>query len=314
MTLENRKQVVALVRRVDDARDKSHEDVGHGVESTETQRTARSPNECAWQIIQLPDPHSGEMARYAIRGDRLLEVHKVDPSSPRSWFIGNSVQQDGSLHVMSPIDPLFILIPILDKARRKTTESDGVYLPISDLAETFPAALELCRVLSLSSVTSRIASLCDVQSCGSDILVYRLSDEKVITWLKSRVDKIVDKFESLRVLKRLSSKYTSIPSDDARLQMLVRHRIALQVIDDYLNDAWSERLSGVYDFTEVENLQKTAETTHAPGSIDYGRKASGESGEEPAAKKKKLTPAQQKLAKANTKGMKSIQSFFAKQQ
>jgi hypothetical protein len=64
------------------------------------------------------------------RRDAILEVQAVAPANARSWFVGQEVvagrvpksfhvsrrsklQADGKLLVMTPIDPAFLLIPIL---------------------------------------------------------------------------------------------------------------------------------------------------------------------------------------------------------
>lgn len=86
-----------------------------------------------------------------IQDGMIMETQKIDPIDKRSWFISNSVQegscrsfplffffflitlylassitavlfcifQDGSLYFMTPIDPLFIAIPMLDLVRKK---------------------------------------------------------------------------------------------------------------------------------------------------------------------------------------------------
>ena len=60
----------------------------------------------------------------------VLEVHSVEPNTPRSWFNGGEViegvymsessicinidsLQDGRLLIMTPIDPVLLLVPLL---------------------------------------------------------------------------------------------------------------------------------------------------------------------------------------------------------
>jgi ribonuclease H2 subunit B len=37
----------------------------------------------------------------------------------RSWFLGDSVISDGGLYLSTPVDPLFLALPILEASRRQ---------------------------------------------------------------------------------------------------------------------------------------------------------------------------------------------------
>ncbi|CAJ0908764.1 2282_t:CDS:2, partial [Entrophospora sp. SA101] len=59
----------------------------------------------------------------------LLEVQCIGCEDQKSWFIDNNiVQKDGRLFIFTSIDPLFILLPILDNCRRKNIEFQGLFL------------------------------------------------------------------------------------------------------------------------------------------------------------------------------------------
>lgn len=48
----------------------------------------------------------------------LFEIMEFK-EEPRSWFIDNTVQQDGTLLISTPVDPIFMILPYLARARSK---------------------------------------------------------------------------------------------------------------------------------------------------------------------------------------------------
>jgi hypothetical protein len=56
--------------------------------------------------------------RYLVVGNALLEIQRV-LQEPTSWFIGQSVESDGALHVATRIDPLYLALPLLYRARNQ---------------------------------------------------------------------------------------------------------------------------------------------------------------------------------------------------
>lgn len=54
-------------------------------------------------------------------GDNLLELQVARPKGPEraSFFIDQSVQEEGDLHMASRVDPLFLLLPALVKHAQK---------------------------------------------------------------------------------------------------------------------------------------------------------------------------------------------------
>lgn len=45
---------------------------------------------------------------------QILEVQAISPSAERSWFMeDDTILEDGRLLLMTPIDPAFLLLPLL---------------------------------------------------------------------------------------------------------------------------------------------------------------------------------------------------------
>lgn len=82
-------------------------------------------------IGAFPPHHVLGKAQYIVQKGAVLEVHRVR-RDPGSWFASDAVIEgalanhihhltgaDGSLYLATEVDPLFVMIPILEKSRKK---------------------------------------------------------------------------------------------------------------------------------------------------------------------------------------------------
>ena len=60
--------------------------------------------------------HAGEPAEYLLIDGHLQEVNWYKERY-RSWFIGDSVLEDGSMYLCTPVDPLFLALPLMESNR-----------------------------------------------------------------------------------------------------------------------------------------------------------------------------------------------------
>ncbi|OMP03527.1 Ribonuclease H2, subunit B [Corchorus olitorius] len=70
----------------------------------------------------------GLKTSYLLCNGSLQELHWFKQSYG-SWFLGDYVSEDGSLYTATPIDPVFIMLPIFEEARMK----------VCQLKQTLPA-------------------------------------------------------------------------------------------------------------------------------------------------------------------------------
>lgn len=76
-----------------------------------------------WNVELTRSTHAhgkktGEMTKFLMVGDNLLELQVARPREPQelaSFFVDQAVQQDGAVHMASRVDPLFLLLPVLGK-------------------------------------------------------------------------------------------------------------------------------------------------------------------------------------------------------
>ncbi|CAG8524727.1 5349_t:CDS:10 [Paraglomus occultum] len=203
--------------------------------------------------IRLPHPRTGQAVRYILQDQTLLEIRKVDCGSQRSWFIGNTVQSDGSLFCLTPIDPLFVLVPILDTCRRKTSDSNGLFISLEDIldGEQYPS---LPKLSALNNIEKYLEWVCDCQVMNSGKVVFRLNDEKVMNWLKAKISHILSNFDSFNSLKQLIQHMNNDSIDD-RLRKEIRLKATIEIVMEYLPPLWRERLMAVYNFDALGRLE-----------------------------------------------------------
>ncbi|KAJ0411900.1 hypothetical protein ATCC90586_005995 [Pythium insidiosum] len=233
---------------------------------------------------------------------RLLEIQRIGSSADknRSWFVGNHVQQDGSLVVLTPMDPLFVLLHAVHLQRDR-------FVSTYDLLTQQNNAwwLRLAPALSLQS----IERLCDVQSVGDDAvdnLYVRANDKKAtepVEWLQS------------------AKPAEPSATEDASVVAPHYLREAVCLIADYAPAGLVDKL-----YTELD-LSRAPAPGSAPASASAPAEASLESirrfdrrlnSEQTTLTNKRPASAQtsakkkSKLDGVDRSGMKSIASFFGK--
>eukprot|EP00906_Rhabdomonas_costata_P033771 RCo047567 len=119
---------------------------------------------------QLPHPKSGNLSVFALSRDgSVLEVQSVEKEFG-SWFIGDSVEQDGALLVCTPVDPLLMALPTL------TEKASDKFRMLVDILE---GRMWLKEILP----EAQMKLLCDTQQID-DLVVYRLNQRRVLAWLR----------------------------------------------------------------------------------------------------------------------------------
>ena len=67
----------------------------------------------------------------------------------RSWFINDSVREDGRMHLSTPVDPAFLILPYLKKSKE-----EGKVVPLDDLLtdSLFPETNRLLKCSALKNI------------------------------------------------------------------------------------------------------------------------------------------------------------------
>ncbi|KAL3644574.1 hypothetical protein CASFOL_009754 [Castilleja foliolosa] len=130
-------------------------------------------------FLSLRQPRTGNSTCYLFSDDGVLQELHWFKQSYGSWFLGDYVCEDGRLYTATPVDPVFILLPIFDEARMKKGDDPGKFRQLDEIiyVSGYPG------YESLSSIADKtMQSVCDIQEVGSTKF-FRLNDSKVLKWL-----------------------------------------------------------------------------------------------------------------------------------
>jgi hypothetical protein len=133
-------------------------------------------------------------------------------------------------------------------------------------------------------------------------------------WLKSKIDRIIEKYDSYTVLDRAMNIESSMNQEEVKE---ARIRTAINIISEYLDNDWRLKLFEEYGYLHEKFLIISIPVeSEIENKLNYFKAIPKEEKEnqpkETEKKKQKLSAAQQKLLKTNTKGMKKLDSFFTK--
>jgi ribonuclease H2 subunit B len=272
---------------------------------------------------------------YEIQNMQNSNLHSnATNKSYGSYFVDSTVISDGSLCICSPLDPLYFVLPYVSE------HNNNKWMPLDQVISTFSGTIQnaLC--------TYQLKNLMDFKQLGDDeddLLLCRYNESKTIVWLKSKymlcvegIRKkmlqhqqkklschegsnqhgafapgfIMDSVTSLNSSEDTTAIANSNSSEELELHNAAK-RYALQVLFEYLNEVWRKKILLSLGFPDDYSLEQTksAPSNTIPSAVitplhEYDDK-----------KRKPVEPAktygQKKLAKVDTKGMKSLSSFFS---
>lgn len=140
-------------------------------------RVALLPDELdGSDIIMMPHPADGTESPFVISNGRVFELLDVDrPHS--SFFLGNTVQSNGSCLIAVEIHPLFLVLPLVRDKKHDIVNgiNKSALAPVSALVE--PILSFICSMSKPGDVTTL---------CYDEALTVR--------WIVGRTEKLIDYF------------------------------------------------------------------------------------------------------------------------
>ncbi|PQQ21959.1 ribonuclease H2 subunit B [Prunus yedoensis var. nudiflora] len=120
--------------------------------------TAETGNDVG-QLLSLRHPKSGNSMCCLLVNGVLQELNWFKQSYT-SWFLGDYVAEDGGLYSATPVDPVFILLPIFEEARMKKGDDPGKFRLVDEIifVEGYPRYQKL-----LSIAENCMQAVCEIK-------------------------------------------------------------------------------------------------------------------------------------------------------
>ncbi|XP_078036055.1 ribonuclease H2 subunit B [Augochlora pura] len=199
-------------------------------------------------VIKLRHPATNQPAMFVFSpGNTTVQEVLTFDENKRSWFIDDNVKSDGKMHLSTPIDPIFLVLPYL----RKTQQAQPFDQCLWD--EDFPetSRLSQCQNLKLSLVADRKGD--------ESLQAYKFNEEKTLTWLQKKVERVIDvlKQKGIHVSQgAISATYVkSIKLESGSEAEYLRY--AHGIVSEYLSEDLSKKLAQHLNISdETENKKR----------------------------------------------------------
>ncbi|KAL4434615.1 hypothetical protein ABPG77_002738 [Micractinium sp. CCAP 211/92] len=243
-------------------------------------------------FITLPDPRTGQPASFLFAGGCVQEINWYKQQYS-SWFVGDRVLSDGGLYLCSPLDPLLLLLPLLERARAQ----QNVFTDVEQILSM--AATASAHLLAQLLDAEQMGCLCDVKEAGGQ-RYYRLNDDLVVAWL------------TLKAQQAKAALQASPSAAFSGMDELAVTAYAAGLLGEYLAQHWQDKLAAALQLPE-----ELPQPMHPPPAADHGS--------QPSEKKARMDPkeaAKQKAAESRqaakaaklakeASGMRKLSAFFA---
>lgn len=275
----------------------------------------------SFQIVSFLHPKTGSLVKFAVDNGarKVYEIQRMK-RIPSSYFIDEEVKEDGSLFVTTPMDPLYLLLRNLEECRASKSAGDvGVFVALYEILSR-----NNIQVLGPALDTSTLGLICDEKSLD-DTQYYRLSNEKLVNWLRHKVDAIAthlakDVSSAMSIVRAQAQGYRArvdSVDDTVRLKLV---QIAVGILSEYLPPSVYKLLKDYYG----EALSSTVAIKHSAAistegelydDAKYGKVTDNKRKTPSGATIPEKTPEKKRKVKAHekidTKKIAPLTSFFA---
>ena len=238
----------------------------------------------AKEIILLPHTRTGEICQFILsQEDKLYELRTMKRENKESLLYRDEIISDAPIHVATPFDPTFFLLFYLDASSQEFKEQD-------ELLEVVPERIK-------HIVFTHLPKVCDSLE-NMDSPYYRLSLVKIQALLRGKISLVKESLPK--------SILDKLPTSE-QMHALAKEKAALEIVSSYLSVSLSETLSQSYDFSLL--IEQTSDYVNPN---EFIKEKATDASNTTAKKIKKGSKGVEALKKVNTRGMKSMTSFFAK--
>jgi len=260
-------------------------------------------------MVELKHPRTQKGHLFAFNEDKSQLCEAVCVNEPHSaWFIGDTIESDGRLQMLTPMDPLLLAIPYLRSAERS--------VPLDHLLvdDDFSHINDIVEILK----PEKLEQIADAKGTP-DLNVWKWNEDKALAYLSSKVEKLKNEIKDkglTTIGNTCSTNYvSSTKRKDEAMEEEESKRYAWEFLSDFLEQDLSEKLAKHLKLNLENPAKPVAKKPKLDGNVasngpkdDYSKnfdKSLMKSPTEPTSTKAKA------LAKS-AKGTKSINSFFSK--
>ncbi|KAH9485164.1 Ribonuclease H2 subunit B [Psilocybe cubensis] len=297
------------------------------------------------RLLRLPHPRTGLLSLFlpcewlptSLHDENgiqstLLEIQTIHPPDERSWFLEEEVISNGNLLMMTPIDPTFILLPILQlkyvnngNTSQFRAADDLLEESVKQIVDTAVPPKIQCQDLldfcSLVCTRKSLKNICDIKEISSDIVVYRFSPQKSLDHIRTKVSHL-EKCAALdksKTIVRSLARYGLMEDGKEELLQLGRTRACCDLVAQYLTPLMRETVMASYNFSKLQkyldaNAQDVVATVASSSKSKGGLKETAKEKKDTTAVKRKpvgkASRGIENLKKANTINMPKLTSFF----
>ncbi|XP_075277459.1 ribonuclease H2 subunit B isoform X2 [Opisthocomus hoazin] len=285
-------------------------------------------------FTKLRNPSTGEATLYLFNSgaQQLFEV-KAFHEEYRSWFIGQTVQQDGRLLFVTPMDPLFLILYYLIKADKER----GKFQPLDQvvLDSEYPSCPLLLKCADVTQYIHHVTEEKGLGCTGSkwDLFsgflsffgtpefgsqkFHKYSQEKTLKWLKKKVNQTVKALKSNNICVgervHAATFISGKPITDTKEDYV---RYAHGLISEYIPEDLSKELLKYLGLPELKSPApepplKKRKLSDVPVEAEEDYTKFNSSNLKTKKANSKMSAAQKALAKVDKSGMKSISTFFS---
>ncbi|KAF7830171.1 ribonuclease H2 subunit B [Senna tora] len=214
------------------------------------------------RLLLLRHPKSGNATHYLFVNGMLQELQWFKKSYG-SWFLGDYICEDGRLYFSTPVDPVFIMLPIFEEARMKKGDDPGKFRQLDEIlfVDGYPEYQHL-----MSTVENCMQVVCEIKEVGSEKF-FRLDDSKVKRWLYCKVCQLK------QTLPKLDKNYAVQEEKDTLVD-------AVSILGEYLKDEpWLQFLCShlKLNILEVTGKAQVSEAGRSdPGFVNDSSKEKSE--------------------------------------
>ncbi|KAL5145030.1 putative nucleoredoxin 3 [Glycine soja] len=181
------------------------------------------------QMISLRHPKSGNATQYLFVNGMLQELQWFK-NLYGSWFLGDYITEDGRMYLSTPIDPVFIMLPIFEEARMKKGDDLGRFRQLDEILfiDGYPGYMQL-----MSVVENCMLVVSEVKEIGSSKF-FRLDDSKVLRWLCYKVCQLKQTLPKLDKNYAVQSEKDTLIDAVSILGEYLKEKPWLQLLCDHL--------------------------------------------------------------------------------